>query len=99
MLLGHDNEETEMPTSLMRPPLPRAQFAVVKDTDDIVFIEDANAKGPSVTNDAEAVTAYVYWQFRKRIVYKDTTGNWDELVHHNGVFGRFAPYKGEAPGQ
>ena len=50
--------------------------------------------GMSITNDAEAVvqtTNELYPGYR--IVYMDTMGNWDELVHNDGVFDRFAPFR------
>lgn len=85
--------------SLNKPPLPRAQFELVMDTEHVVFIADANrTAAPSVTNDAEAVTKYVYHQFPKRIVYRDSTGEWSELVHERGEFIRFAKYDDWVPG-
>ena len=55
-----------------------------------VFLVD-NDIGRSVTNDAENVVSAINSEHPgKRIFYKDTTGNWDELVHNNGLFLRFA---------
>lgn len=80
------------------PPFPRAEFSVDHYTDDIVFIVDENKGKMSITNDAEAITKYVAHHFNnKRIVYRDTEGQWDELVHNKGVFQSFAPYKDEVP--
>jgi hypothetical protein len=46
----------------------------------------------SVTNDAEAVVRFVNARYPgHRIFYRDTMGNWDELVHANGIFTGFAP--------
>lgn len=46
----------------------------------------------SVTNDAEKVVADVVQRHgNKQIFYRDTDGRWDELVHTDGVFERFAP--------
>jgi hypothetical protein len=48
----------------------------------------------SVTNDAEYVVAEVVKQCGNktaRVIYRDSDGRWDELVHDNGVFVRFAP--------
>ena len=70
----------------------RASFNVVRTTDEIVFLVD-NDGLMSITNDAEAVVAYVNALHpEKRIIYKDTTGQWDELKHTNGRFDGFAPY-------
>ena len=70
----------------------KADFTTVRTNDEIVFIVDNDGR-MSVTNDAEAVVAYVNdWNPGKRIVYRDTTGQWDELKHTNGRFDGFAPY-------
>lgn len=72
----------------------RSRFYVQDVTDDAVYIVDlANECGTmSVTNDAENVTENVAISFgNRRIFYRDTDGNWDELVHDNGRFLRFAP--------
>lgn len=61
---------------------------------EFVFIIDMDM-GLSVTNDAENVVPEVVREYgNKRIVYRDTAGQWDELVHDNGKFVRFAPYDG-----
>ena len=44
----------------------------------------------SVTNDAENVVKRLYEQYGNRqFFYKDTIGDWDELVHQDGTFTRF----------
>lgn len=57
----------------------------------IVFIVDED--GPrSVTNDAEAVCAEAVGDLPGyRLVYRDTDGCWDELVHDRGRFVGFRP--------
>ena len=46
----------------------------------------------SVTNDAETVVREcVADHGNYRIVYRDTEGQWDELVHVDGTFRSFAP--------
>jgi hypothetical protein len=63
-----------------------------------VFIRDLNRGRMSVTNDAEAVVREVNFSFPgKRIVYQDSDGFWDELLHENGVFKGFDHYKGAKP--
>lgn len=48
----------------------------------------------SVTNDAENVIKYLYkfagLKSDERVVYCDTQGRWDELMHQNGKFAGFA---------
>ena len=74
----------------------RASFRVAKavakpDGTRIVWIEDCDGH-VSVTNDAEAVCRHLQHDFPGyRIIYRDTDGNWDELVHRDGVFERYAP--------
>jgi hypothetical protein len=69
----------------------KAKFYIHKVTSDTVFIVDED--GPmSITNDAEAVVEYINSQYPSmRIVYCDTDGHWDELVHTNGNFLAFEP--------
>jgi hypothetical protein len=60
----------------------------------VVYIVDlANVCGTtSVTNDAENVVSNIAREYgNMRIFYRDTDGQWDELVHDNGKFIRFAP--------
>lgn len=82
----------------------RARYEIVGITDktfkekNIVFIEDVGHNYTmSVTNDAEAV---VYELMNKyafpldiRIIYKDSDGQWDELLHDGDQFTGFKPYR------
>jgi hypothetical protein len=71
----------------------RSTFTITSVTDDTVFLVDQD-EGMSVTNDAEQVVEYVNnLHPGKRIIYRDTEGRWDELLHDNGVFLDFAPYQ------
>lgn len=76
-----------------------ADFRIVAETDEIVFIEDMNLGNVSVTNEAEYVVQTVLSNHgtRRRIIYKDSEGQWDELVHDGKQFVDFAPYKGPTP--
>lgn len=72
----------------------RSQFTVNHVTDDAVYITDDcdQYQCMSVTNDAEQVTEFLYETFgNKQFFYKDTMGDWDELVHKDGVFDTFRP--------
>lgn len=61
----------------------KADFDVLGFTDFEVFIVDNDGE-LSVTNDAEAVVKYLNGKFSdRRIFYRDTMGNWDELKHDN----------------
>jgi len=69
----------------------RSKFYIHRVTTGTVYIIDDD--GPvSVTNDAENVVAYINKKYpNMRIIYCDTNGDWDELVHCNGVFQAFEP--------
>lgn len=73
----------------------RSSFSVFHVNHDKVFIVDQDV-GMSVTNDAENVVAFVYDRHPgRRIIYRDTNGDWDELLHQDGKFCGFKAY-GEA---
>ena len=73
-------------------------YAVVKITPAVVWIEDRDAGGVTVTNSAEEVVREVdALHPGRRIIYRDTMGIWDELVHRDGRFLDFAPAPGMAP--
>lgn len=57
---------------------------------EVVFVEDVGT-GMSVTNNAEAVVERVAAAHPgRRIIYRDSEGDWDELLHRSGVFVDFA---------
>lgn len=75
-----------------------SHYDVVGVKDDMVFIVDLDDGGLSVTNDAEGVVADMFIMYGpKRVIYRDTMGNWDELVHEAGEFKGFAPYRKPVP--
>lgn len=52
-----------------------------------VWIIDDDLGGRSVTNDAEAVCKEMHGRYpHHRIIYRDSDGRWDELVHRSGLF-------------
>lgn len=69
----------------------RSKFYIQRVTTGTVYIVDED--GPvSVTNDAENVVEYINKTYpNMRIIYCDTDGHWDELVHRDGVFQAFEP--------
>ena len=75
----------------------RALYQVVGQDERHVWIVDLD--GPlSVTNDAERVCVEVNRLFPgRRIIYQDTMGKWDELVHQGGRFTGFAPARDNHP--
>lgn len=76
-----------------------ARYSVVETTDDVVFIVDLDTgQHRSVTNDAELVVCELATSHPdKRIVYRDTMANWDELEHDGRIFTGFAPWRGPVP--
>jgi hypothetical protein len=73
-----------------------AEFTVLEVTDEYVYIKDNGGPAKSITNDAEWVVEQLrkeYGLSKRRVFYKDTSGEIDELVHVNGVFKDFAPCK------
>jgi len=66
----------------------------------IIWIVDDGANKPvlSVTNDAERVCQVINAQYPDfQIIYRDSNGDWDELVHEHGVFKRFVVARNMAP--
>tara|TARA_B100001939_G_scaffold306581_1_gene286190 strand:+ start:2124 stop:2396 length:273 start_codon:yes stop_codon:yes gene_type:complete len=61
----------------------------------VVVIEDIGHEyTASVTTDAERVVRDLYdFYGDRRFVYKDSEGNYDELLHKNGRFTGFRRYK------
>jgi hypothetical protein len=67
----------------------KMSFTIQTITTNWIFIEDTGS-GVSVTNDAEGVCDHlVFYHGNKRIMYRDSDGTWDELVHDHGIFKRF----------
>lgn len=59
----------------------------------VIFLVDLD-KGMSVTNDAENVIADLARRgllVGRRVIYRDTSGRWDELKHDGQRFTGFAP--------
>lgn len=81
----------------------KAQYDIVRESPDTIFIEDTgHGHTRSVTNDAEAVVYELFNRHKigdKRIVYKDSDGRWDELLHDGDQFTDFAPYRFPVPDQ
>jgi hypothetical protein len=73
----------------------KCNFSIQQITADKIFIVD-NDIGKTVTNSAEEVCTHLFKiHGNKRILYKDTQGEWAELVHENGEFIGFSPVSAE----
>lgn len=67
-------------------------FAHADDDKKIVWFVDPNDGARSMTNSAEFVCESVHDTMPGyRIIYRDTLGNWDEMVHQDGRFLHFKP--------
>jgi hypothetical protein len=77
---------------------PLAQYSVKLVRRDVIAIVDVDGSGITITNDAERVVAelaHLYGLRDRRVIYRDTLGKWDELLHREGVFVGFALLHGE----
>ena len=78
--------------------MKRSNYQITHINDVFVFIIDLNGQR-SVTNDAENVVSELHKRYPgKRIVYRDSMNQWDEMKHdNNGNFVDFIVYKGYVP--
>jgi|GEM_PF-3030794 len=79
----------------------RSDYEIVRIEDDRVFIVDLDLGNMSVTNDADNVLEEINKNFpNRRLIYKDTLGNWDEITY-NPLFERrlllYVPYTEHIP--
>lgn len=73
----------------------RSTWEIFRVTDDTVFLVDLDEGFTSVTNDAENVFAHIHKMYPdKRVVYRDSAGDWDEISMDNGM-AVFSRYYGE----
>ena len=77
----------------------KSKFNIIRSTEEYVYIIDCETDGmKSVTNDAENVVSClseIYELGERRLIYRDSTGQIDEILHKNGRFSGFAAgYKG-----
>ena len=73
----------------------RSNWRILEESDSHLTIEDLDGS-VSVTNDAENVVKHLFQKGRltnaKRMLYWDTLGNLDEILHADGVFMGFRTY-------
>jgi hypothetical protein len=71
-----------------------SEFEIIYQTSEYMYIVDIGLVCKSVTNDAENVLKFLtkYHQLgSRRLIYRDSEGQIDEILHDNGKFMRFAP--------
>lgn len=81
------------------PQMFRAEY-FAEEVDGVLVLFDRDAGSMSLTNDAERV---LLEEWRRRsaagvepplpdvVIYRDSTGRYDRLLHRRGAFGGFAP--------
>lgn len=75
----------------------RSDYEIIKIEEDRIFIVDLDLGNISVTNDAEKVYFEITKHFPgKRLIYKDTIENWDEIIMEN-FCAIFKNYKEHTP--
>ena len=70
-----------------------AGYEVISDNDQFIYLKDSgHNQFKTVTNDAEYILSRLNEEYgigNKRIFYKDSSGEIDEIVHKNGIFAGF----------
>lgn len=80
----------------MRTKTQRSDYEIVRVEQDRVFIVDLDLGNRSVTNDADEVFEEIQKNFsKKRVIYRDSMGNWDEIYLEKSV--DFKPYNEHLP--
>lgn len=81
-------------------PAPGRAHFTIDIRDGFVLLEDQGT-GATITNAAaEVVAQLAVWgslEGGRRVLYKDTSGQWDELLHKGGQFTGYAPIGARTP--
>jgi hypothetical protein len=77
--------------------MKQSNFEVIGITDRVVYLEDLDQGGKSVTNDAERVYAWCQHHYPgKKVVYRDSEGEWAQMFMEQGIsWVKFEPWHGE----
>lgn len=78
-----------------RKAKPKVSYVVHAMTDKCVFVIDDDKSG--IIQAEEIVKKVTSDYGMRRVIYRDLTGRWDELIHHNGRFTGFSGYTGWTP--
>lgn len=74
----------------------KAIISIAYNGDDVIAIRDMDGK-MSITNDAEGVVAFLasrhFLTETKKLIYRDSMGFWDELVHNGKELKGFKPIR------
>jgi len=71
--------------------LRRSSYIIERETADFLLLQDLDRGGKSLTNDMEIVVREVGGGlYGRRLFYRDSEGNVDEVIIKDGVFAGFA---------
>lgn len=77
----------------------RSDFTVEQDGD-VLIIRDLDRGGRSVTNDGDGVIMDLakrgLLKDGMRVIYRDSSGEWDEMLHRGGLFSTFRAIPADA---
>ena len=78
----------------------KSKFSIARCSEEYLYIIDCGGDTRTVTNNAENVVELLYESYNlgnRRLIYRDSLGEIDEIIHENGQFKGFkAGYKGIA---
>lgn len=78
--------------------MQKADYGVIQVESDRVFIVDLNLGGPTITNAAETVARDLQSRYKnRRVIYRDTLGEWTEMRINARNVVLFAPYNEHIP--
>lgn len=79
--------------------MARADYKIVGKSGHVVYLVDLDRGNLSVTNDAEEVVSEILslYPIDSVIVYRDSAGSWDELLHDGFAFTGFRSWQGPVP--
>ncbi len=77
--------------------MQKSNFAILDITERVIYLEDLNMGGRSMTNDAETVYAWCEHHYPgKKVVYKDSEGAWAQMLKEtDSSWIRFKAWHGE----
>ena len=74
--------------------MDKSNFVIAHETEQYLYIVDTSVHFDSITNTVESVLSLLYEYHNlgnRRLIYRDSDGQIDEILHINGVFIDFAP--------
>ena len=76
----------------------KSKFSIARCTEEYLYIIDCGGDTRTVTNDADNIVRFLSESYNlgnRRLIYRDSLGEIDEIIHENGQFKGFScGYKG-----